>query len=167
MCLSTLSPHLCPPPTPDFVHSPRAACVLGPIGRPLGPLGSDPCPLRPRRSCLMPCHSRSGMVAPPHPAGLGRSSPSKTPPDRDWLARGRRSPPQPQNTFLGPRTTWAPLRASLGMCPSPLFGPPGPTPGPEFACRMRPCSVSMCRYVQVCACIYRYAHVCVCMYMCV
>jgi hypothetical protein len=85
MCPSTLSLHPCPsPPTPEFEHPPRATCLLGPIGHPPVPLGS--CALRPRRSCLKPCHSLSGMVAPQHPAGLGRHSLAKTHPDRDWLA---------------------------------------------------------------------------------
>ncbi len=162
ICTSTLFLHPCHSTTPDFVHPPRAACVLGPFGLSLGPLESDQCPLRQRRSCLKPCHSLSGVVAPLHPAGLGRSSPSKAPPYRDWLVCGQRSPPLPQSTFLGPGTRWAPLRASQGMCP-PLYSVlPVPLQDPilRAACvHAASLCVGICRYMHVCAAMCNYPHI--------
>jgi hypothetical protein len=146
----TLLPHLCPSRTPDFEHPPRSACVLGPFGRPLLTLGGDLRPLSPRRSFFDPCHNRSQaeVVAPQHPDGLGRSSPSKTPPDRDWLARGPKTP-------------------SLGPAPGgPTQGIPGHVPihfirPSRSHCRTQLCAphASMWRlYVWVCAgmCMCRY-----------
>jgi hypothetical protein len=120
-------------PRPEFAHPPRASCLQGPFCCPPRALGSDQSPLRARRFCLKPCHSQSGMLAPPHIAGLCSHSPSKIAPDRDWLSRARRSPPRPHNTFSEPRIRRAPLRTCQGMCPSTFFRHPCPTPRPDFA----------------------------------
>ena len=75
----------CPAPLRDpFL---RAACVQGLIPCPPRSLLGSPRPLRARRSDPEPHHSRSGGVVSPPAAGLGRTCPSKTPPDRD----GRKS----------------------------------------------------------------------------
>ncbi len=104
-----------------------------------------------------------------HPEGLGNSRPSKTPPDSGWLARGRRSPLLPQNTFFGPSTRWAPLKASQDMCLShsrTRFC----APHASMRCLYVWVCAGMCRYVQVyhgvninkylqvCAGMCRYVH---------
>ncbi len=138
-----------PPSGPrSILCSPRATCVLGPFPFPLGSLGSAPCQLCARLSWHKTCHSRSGA---PHPAVLCSSSPSKTPPDRDWLLFGRRSPPHRQNThtsfidelntFSEPLTPRVPLRAYQGMCPCahPLYSAiQVPPKAPIIARSMRP-----------------------------
>ncbi len=168
MCPCTLFPHPCPSLTPYFAHPPRAACVLGTFDRPLGPLGSYLCPLHPGQSYLKPCHSQSGVIVPLHPACLGRCRPTKTPPDRDWQARGQRS----KHLLRAPHQV-GPTQGIPGHVPVHFILPFLYHSRTRFSTATCVHATSLClgicmyvyiyagtrRYLQVCVGIYLYVHV--------